>query len=270
MSEAHPRLILETLVTAYAPNLTAILDREPVPADGIVSHDLDYAADGIAFRGYIARPGGEGRHPGILVVHDWLGVTDYVRMRCDMLARLGYVAFAADVYGADVRPGPDEAAAVAGGFYRDRPLWRTRLTAAFARMREEPSVDPGRTAAIGYCFGGSSVLELARTGADVDAVVSFHGGLLTGPEGEAAHITAKILVLLGAADPVAPDDAMLAFENDLRTAPAVDWQLVSYANAMHAFTLPDADAPEQGALFDARAERRSWVAMKAFLSEVFG
>lgn len=270
MSEGHPRLILETLVTAYAPNLTAILDREPVPAEGIVSHDLDYAADGVAFRGYIARPGGEGRHPGILVVHDWLGVTDYVRMRCDMLARLGYVAFAADVYGADVRPGPDEAAAVAGGFYRDRPLWRTRLTAAFARMREEPSVDPGRTGAIGYCFGGSSVLELARTGADVDAVVSFHGGLLTGPEGEAAHITAKILVLHGAADPVAPDDAMLAFENDLRTAPAVDWQLVSYANAMHAFTLPDADAPEQGALFDARAERRSWVAMKAFLAEVFG
>lgn len=257
-------------MTAYAPNLTAILDREPVPADGIVSHDLDYAADGLAFRGYIARPGGEGRHPGILVVHDWLGVTDYVRMRCDMLARLGYVAFAADVYGADVRPGPDEAAAVAGGFYRDRPLWRTRLTAAFVRMREEPSVDPGRTGAIGYCFGGSSVLELARTGADVDAVVSFHGGLLTGPEGEAAHITAKILVLHGAADPVAPDDAMLAFENDLRTAPAVDWQLVSYANAMHAFTLPDADAPEQGALFDARAERRSWVAMKVFLAEVFG
>ncbi len=191
-------------MTTYAPHLTAILDREPVPAAGIVSHEVDYEADGVAFRGYLARPGGEGRHPGILVVHDWLGVTDYVRMRCDMLARLGYVAFAADVYGADVRPAPDEAAAVAGGFYQDRPLWRARLTAAFARMRQELSVDPERTAAIGYCFGGSSVLELARTGADVDAVVSFHGGLLTGPAGEAEEITAKILVLHGAADPVVP------------------------------------------------------------------
>ena len=257
-------------MTAYAPHLTAILDREPVPAAGIVSHEVDYEADGVAFRGYLARPGGEGRHPGILVVHDWLGVTDYVRMRCDMLARLGYVAFAADVYGADVRPAPDDAAAVAGGFYQDRPLWRARLTAAFARMRQEPSVDPERTAAIGYCFGGSSVLELARTGADVDAVVSFHGGLLTGPAGEAEEISAKILVLHGAADPVVPDDDLLAFENDLRTAPSVDWQVVAYANAMHAFTLPDADAPEQGALFDARAERRSWAVMKAFLAEVLG
>ncbi|WP_295788061.1 dienelactone hydrolase family protein [uncultured Microbacterium sp.] len=257
-------------MTAYAPHLTAILDREPVPAAGIVSHEVDYGADGVAFRGYLARPGGEGRHPGILVVHDWLGVTDYVRMRCDMLARLGYVAFAADVYGADVRPAPDEAAGVAGGFYQDRPLWRARLTAAFARMRQEPSVDPERTAAIGYCFGGSSVLELARTGADVDAVVSFHGGLLTGPAGEAEEITAKVLVLHGAADPVVPDGDLLAFENDLRTAPSVDWQVVTYANAMHAFTLPDADAPEQGALFDARAERRSWATMKAFLSEVLG
>lgn len=256
-------------MSTYAPNLTAILDREPVPASGIESSDVAYEADGVAYRGYLARPAGEGRHPGVTVVHDWLGVTDYVRMRCDMLARLGYVAFAADVFGADVRPSPEEAAAVAGGFYQDRPLWRKRLVEAFAHLRGEPSVDPARTAAIGYCFGGSSVLELARTGADVDAVVSFHGGLLTGPEGEAARISAKVLVLHGATDPVAPDDAMLAFEDDLRTAPAVDWQLVSYANAMHAFTLPDADAPEQGAQFQATAERRSWAAMKAFLAEVF-
>lgn len=256
-------------MTTYAPNLTEILDREPLPASGIESGDVDYEADGVAYRGYLAHPAGEGRHPGIMVVHDWLGVTDYVRMRCDMLARLGYTAFAADVYGADVRPAPEDAAGVAGGFYQDRPLWRKRLTEAFASLRAQPSVDADRTAAIGYCFGGSSVLEFARTGADVDAVVSFHGGLLTGPEGEAEQITAKLLVLHGAADPVAPDDAMLAFENDLRTAPSVDWQLVSYANAMHAFTLPDADAPEHGAQFQATAERRSWAAMKAFLAEVF-
>lgn len=254
----------------YPPNLTAILDREPLPASGVASRDVDDELDGVAYRGYSARPAGDERYPGVLVVHDWLGVTDYVRMRCDMLARLGYVAFAADVFGADVRPTPQEAPAVAGRFYADRPLWRKRLVEAFDELCSDPFVDASRTAAIGYCFGGSSVLELARTGAAVDAVVSFHGGLLTGPAGEVEQITAKLLVLHGAADPVAPDDAMIAFENDLRTAPAVDWQLVSYANAMHAFTLPDADAPEQGAQFHATAERRSWAAMKTFLAEVFG
>lgn len=257
-------------MTAYAPNLAAILEREPLPAGGIESADIDYEVDGIAYRGYRSRPAGGGRHPGVLVVHDWLGVTDYVRMRCDMLARLGYAAFAADVYGAEVRPTPEEAPAVAGGFYRDRELWRTRLTSALDLLLADPAVDPHRTAAIGYCFGGSAVLELARTGAAVGAVVSFHGGLLTGPPGEAARIVAKVLVLHGAADPVAPDEAMLAFENDLRTAPSVDWQLVSYANAMHAFTIPDANAPQHGAQFDPTAERRSWVAMKDFLAEALG
>ncbi|SDO74180.1 Dienelactone hydrolase [Microbacterium sp. ru370.1] len=254
---------------SYAPNLSDLLEREPLPASGIACDDVDYEADGVAYRGYRARPAGAGRHPGVLVVHDWLGVTDYVRMRCDMLARLGYSAFAADVFGADVRPTPQGAAAVAGRFYQDRALWRKRLVEAFDQLRTDASVDATRTAAIGYCFGGSSVLELARTGADVDAVVSFHGGLLTGSEGEAEKITAKLLVLHGAADPVAPDEDVLAFENDLRTAPSVDWQVIAYANAMHAFTLPDADAPEHGAQFQATAERRSWTAMKTFLAEVF-
>lgn len=257
-------------MTTYAATLSEILEREPLPASGIISDDVAHEMGGVAYRGYRARPAAEGRYPGILVVHDWLGVTDYVRMRCDMLARLGYTAFAADVYGADVRPTPEEAPSVAGRFYQDRPLWRRRLVEAFEQLRADSSVDADRTAAVGYCFGGSSVLELARTGADVGAVVSFHGGLLTGPEGETENITAKLLVLHGAADPVAPDDAMIAFENDLRAAPSVDWQLVSYANAMHAFTLPDADAPEHGAQFQAIAERRSWAAMKAFLAEVFG
>lgn len=257
-------------MTTYSAALTEILDREAVPASRIDSGDVGYRIDGVDYRGYLARPAGEGRHPGVLVVHDWLGVTDYVRMRCDMLARLGYTAFAADVYGADVRPSPEEAAGVAGGFYRDRPLWRKRMTEVYEHMLSQPSVDAERTAAIGYCFGGSAVLELARTGAAVDAIVSFHGGLLTGPAGEAEQITAELLVLHGAADPVVPDDALLAFENDLRTAPSVDWQVVSYANAMHAFTLPDANAPEHGAQFQAVAERRSWAAMKTFLAELLG
>jgi dienelactone hydrolase len=209
----------------------------------------------------------EGSVPGVLVVHDWLGVTDATRMRCDMLARLGYAAFAGDVYGAEVRPGPADAASVAGGFYGDEVLWRARVRAAFERLAEVPQVDPDRLAAIGYCFGGSSALQLARTGAELKAVVSFHGGLSTGPEGEAAAIRAKLLVLTGGADPVVPDEAVTAFEEELRSAPQVDWQVVTYSGAMHAFTVPTANSPEHGAAYDERADRRSWTAMKDFFAE---
>jgi len=254
-------------VPTYAPNLEGILDREPTPAAGVVGTEVDYTAGDVACRGYLARPDDHGSHPGVLVVHDWLGVTDYVRMRADMLARLGYTAFAADVYGADVRPSPAEAPAVAGSYYGNRALWRERVTGGFDRLRAEPSVDRGRTAAIGYCFGGSGALELARTGVELRAVVSFHGGLPTGPDGEAQRIRAKLLVLRGAIDPVVPDDAVAAFQDELRQAPDLDWQLTTYSGAMHAFTIPDANSPEHGATFNAVAERRSWQAMKEFLAE---
>lgn len=253
----------------YDATLTDILDREPLPAAGTVGTDVDYRVGEVACSGYLARPDDGAMHPGVLVVHDWLGVGDYVRMRADMLARLGYVAFAADVYGADTRPSPEQAPTVAGGYYGDPPLWRERLTGGFERLLAEDSVDGARTAAIGYCFGGASALELARTGADVSAVVSFHGGLPTGPEGEAQRIRAKLLVLSGAADPFVPGDAVIAFETEMSTAPDLDWQLTSYSGAMHAFTLPDANDPEHGVQFNATAERRSWLAMKDFLAEVF-
>jgi dienelactone hydrolase len=254
-------------VPTYAPNLEDILDREPTPAAGVVGTEVDYTVGDVACHGYLARPDDHGSHPGVLVVHDWLGVTDYVRMRADMLARLGYMALAADVYGADVRPSPAEAPAVAGSYYGNRALWRERVTGGFDRLRAEQSVDAGRTAAIGYCFGGSGALELARTGVELRAVVSFHGGLPTGPDGEAQRIRAKLLVLRGAIDPVVPDDAVAAFQDELRQAPDLDWQLTTYSGAMHAFTIPDANSPEHGAQFNPVAERRSWQAMKEFLAE---
>jgi dienelactone hydrolase len=256
---------------SYEPELQTVLDREPEPAGGITASDVDYEADGVAYRGYLAMPAGAtGPVPGVLVVHDWLGVTDATRMRCDMLARIGYAAFAADVYGADVRPSEAEAPRVAGSYYGDQATWRTRLAAALDRFRQEQGVDTGRLAAIGYCFGGSSALQLARTGADLRAVVSFHGGLSTGPAGEAEQISAKLLVLNGGADPVVPDEAVHAFEQELRAAPAVDWQLVTYSGAMHAFTVPTAHAPDHGAEYDERADRRSWIAMKDFFAETLG
>lgn len=255
-------------VSDYAPVLQTVLDREPEPPGGVRGADVDYDAGGTACRGYLAVPGdASGPVPGVLVVHDWIGVSDATRMRCDMLARLGYAAFAADVYGAETRPSESEAPGVAGGYYGNQPLWRERLTAAYERMVSDEAVDGSRTAAIGYCFGGSSALQLARTGADLNAVVSFHGGLSTGPEGEAAGIRAKLLVLTGAADPVVPDDAVRAFQDELRAAPGVDWEVVTYAGAMHAFTVPGVDAPDHGAQYQERADRRSWTAMKDFFAE---
>ena len=253
----------------YAPDLDRILSREPEPEGGIRTAEIDYDVAGTACRGFLAVPAqAPGPVPGVLVVHDWLGVTDVVRMRCEMLARLGYAAFAADVYGADTRPSDAEAAQVAGRFYGDQALWRQRMTGAFERMLEEDAVDASRTAAIGYCFGGSSALQLARTGADVKAVVSFHGGLQAGPEGEAERIRGSVLILTGAIDPVVPDDAVRAVQDEFRRVPDLDWTVVTYAGAMHAFAVPTADAPDHGAQFHPRAEARSWTAMKDFFAEV--
>lgn len=253
---------------AYQSELQTVLDREPEPPGGTVGTEVDYDAGGVSARGYLAVPAdASGPLPAVLVVHDWLGVTDATRMRCDMLARLGYAAFAVDVYGADVRPDGAEAAQVAGRYYGDQATWRARLTAGLERLLAEPAVDADRVAAVGYCFGGSSALQLARTGAPLRAVVSFHGGLSTGPEGEAARIGAKLLVLTGGADPVVPDADVVALQDELRSAPDVDWQVVTYAGAMHAFTVPTADAPDHGAQYQERADRRSWTAMKDFFAE---
>ena len=134
--------------------------------------------------------------------------------------------------------------------------------------RRQSAGDAGRTAAMGYCFGGAGALQLARTGADLKGVVTFHAALTTGPEGEAERIQAKVLVLTGAVDPVVPPEAVDAFEDELRRVEDLDWQVVVYSGSMHAFTEPDADAPEHGAQFNPVAEARSWQAMKDFFAEV--
>lgn len=249
--------------------LNAILNRETLPASGVDAREIDYVVEGNAFRGYIARPADALIRPAVLVVHDWYGVTDHVRMRAEMLARLGYIAFAADLFGANVRPTPAEAPGVIAQFYSKPLLWRSRVTGAFERLLDEANLDPARCGAIGYCFGGASVLQLARTGASLQGVVSFHGNLPTGSPGEASLIKAKLLILHGASDPHVSDEEVLTYINDLRSAPSLDWQLTFYSGAMHAFAVPGANSPEHGVQYDSVAEQRSWLAMKSFFAEIF-
>ena len=245
----------------------------PLAADAAIkSRVIEYRDGDAVLEGFLAWDDETaGARPGVLVIHDWVGVSPYVQSRCEQLARLGYVAFAADVYGKGVRPQtPAEAARQAGRFKGDRPLLRSRVNAGLAALRELPTVDRRRVAAIGYCFGGTAALELARSGADVAGVVSFHGGLDSPTPEDAKKIRAKVLVLHGGDDPHVPPAEVAAFEAEMRAA-GVDWQLVAYGGAVHSFTRPDAGSDaSKGAAYDERADRRSWAAMRAFFAEIFG
>jgi dienelactone hydrolase len=242
------------------------------PASAAVKARLvEYRQGDTVLEGYVAwdDSAGAAKRPGVLVVHDWTGVGPYVKKRAEMLAALGYVAFAADVYGKGVRPVPPEARQVAGRYEADRALYRARLRAGLDELRKQPGVDPARIAAIGYCFGGMGALELARSGADVLGVVTFHGGLDSPTPEDARNIRAKVLVLHGADDPSVPDAQVKAFEDEMRSA-KVDWQLVKYAGAVHSFTNPAAgNDPSKGNAYDERADRRSWEHMRVFFAEVF-
>lgn len=225
---------------------------------------FDYPAGPVTCEGYLAGPT-TGQHPGILIVHDWMGPGKFSKAKADELAKLGYVALAVDIYGQGVRPkDAQEAGAQAGKYKSDRPLLRARITAALDALKQNPNVDPKRIAAIGYCFGGTTVLELARSGADIAGVVSFHGGL-DAPL-PAKTIRCKILALHGADDPYVPPAEVAAFEKEMTDAHA-DWQLVKYSGAVHSFTNPDAHSA--GAAYHERADKRSWEAMKLFFAEIF-
>jgi dienelactone hydrolase len=208
--------------------------------------------------------------PGVLVVHEWKGLNDYAIRRAKMLAELGYVAFAVDMYGKGVRASDHEEAAKLSGTYRnDRELMRRRIGVALAELRRHPLVDPTRLAAIGSCFGGTTVLELARSGADVLGVVSFHGGLDTPNPADAKRIKGKVLVLHGAEDTFIPAEKVHAFEQEMASA-GVDHQVIQYPGAVHSFTVPDAgNDPSSGMAYNAEADERSWEVMKQFLARIF-
>jgi len=235
------------------------------------TRDLDYRHGNTLLQGFLAYDDSiQGKRPGVLIVHEWYGINDYAKGRARQLADLGYVVFALDMYGKGIRPkNNDEAGKEAGIYRKDRHLMRERASAGLEVLKSQPQVDPKRIAAIGYCFGGGTVLELARSGADIKGVVSFHGNLDTPDPNDAANIRAKILVLTGADDPGVPDTQVLGFEKEMRAA-GVDWSLVRYGNAVHSFTNPaSGDDPSKGAAYNANADKRSWKAMQDFFLEIF-
>ncbi len=232
---------------------------------------VEYRHGETVLEGYLAYDDAlAGKRPGVLVVHEWMGLNPYAKRRAEQLAGLGYVAFACDIYGKGVRPADaKEAAALAGKYRGDRALLRARAVAGLDVLAKDARVDPGRIAAIGYCFGGTTALELARSGAGLAGVVSFHGGLDTPTPEDARKIKGKVLALHGADDPFAPAAQVAAFEEEMRKG-GVDWQLVLYGGAVHGFSNPDSGSDNsKGMAYNEKADRRSWEAMKAFFAEIF-
>lgn len=243
----------------------------------VITRPVAYQDGGVPLEGYLAYDDAvtaRGKAPGVLVVPEWWGLTDYPKRRARELAQLGYVAFAVDMYGkGKVTTDAQQASAWSEPFY-GKPLMASRARAGLDQLLATGLVDPSRVAAIGYCFGGSTVLALAFSGAPLVGVVSFHGGLHAPPPEAAARTKAKLLICHGAVDPFEskPDlDGFLAALN----AGKYDFQFIEYSGALHAFTNPDADRLAamnglQGKIgYNAEADRRSWALMQSFFDEIF-
>ena len=233
---------------------------------------VEYKQGDTVLEGFLAVPANvKGKAPGVVVVHEWMGLDDYAKKRAVQLAELGYVAFAADIYGKGMRAkNPEEASKLSGQYKGNRPLLRERIQAAVDELKKQKNVDTAKVAAMGYCFGGTTVLELARSGADVAGVVSFHGSLDTPTPDDGKNIKAKVLVLHGADDPMVPEKDVKALEEEMRGG-GVDWQLVKYGKAVHGFTNANADkANVPGYAYNAEADRRSWEDMRDFFREILG
>jgi dienelactone hydrolase len=238
----------------------------------VKTESVTYKHGDKTFHGYFAwDDASQAKRPGILVVHEWWGLNDYARKRAEQLAGLGYVAFACDMYGeGKTTEHPKEAGAMATEVRTNQKEWRERGLTALGQLRKHPLVDDKKLAAIGYCFGGSTALQLAYSGADLDAVVSFHGGLSVPTEAEAKAIKAKVLICHGAEDSFIPEKTI----HDLKAAldkAKVDYKFIAYPNAKHSFTVPEAaKAGVPGIAYNEAADKQSWQDMKEFLARAFG
>lgn len=230
---------------------------------------VDYKQGDTTLEGWLVYDDAQhGKRPGVVVFPAWNGPSNDEKTRAEMLAKLGYVAFVADVYGKGIRP-PDNKSAMAESskYMKDRPLLRERAVAAYDVLRKEPMVDTAKIAAIGYCFGGAGALDLARSGAALVDTVTFHGDLTTPTPQDASNIKGQVLVLHGAADPVVGPQAQEAFRKEMDDA-HVRWQMILYGGVVHSFTQKDAgNDPSKGAAYNAYADKASWEEMRRLFRE---
>ncbi len=265
------RIIKIIGLTGLAPILLGSMTLTEVKAK-LVAKTLEYRHDGAVMQGFLAYDDAfKGKRGGVLVVHEWWGLNDFAKDKAKELAGLGYVALAADMYGnGHVAADREEAGKLAGALRGNPELLRARAQAARQALAADPRVDPKRLAAIGFCFGGTTVLELACSGADLAGVVSFHGGLpKTRPE-DLQRIKAALLVLHGADDSHVPAVDINAFQEAMRQAGA-DWQMVFFSGAVHGYMNPANGADKaSGVAYDARAAKRSWKYMRDFFQEILG
>jgi dienelactone hydrolase len=242
----------------------------------IKTQEIEYSAGGINMKGYLAMDEGkEGKRPGVLVVHEWWGLNDYVRKRSEMLAELGYSAMAVDMFGdGKTADDPENALKYMNEVVNDLPALRERFNAALQTLRGHPGANPEKTAAIGYCMGGGVVLHMARLGADLKAVASFHGSLPLGvvPDAAGTKIKARVVAYNGEDDSFVPAEAISAFKNEMRQANA-DWQFINYPCALHGFSNPAATANGENfglpLKYNALADQSSWDHMRLLLESVF-
>jgi dienelactone hydrolase len=256
-----PFILLMAIGAMWPNNASAIIRTEIV----------EYKDGDTVLEGFLAYDDTlKGKLPAVLVVHEWTGLNLYIKSRAEQLAELGYVAFAVDIYGKGIRPvNTDEAAKQAAIYRGDRQLMRRRAMAGLEQVKKYPFVDAGRIAAIGYCFGGGVALEMARGGADLRGVISFHGNLDTPNPADNNNIRAKVLVCHGGDDPFVTQEQVNDFWSQMRGT-KVNWQLIIYSGAVHGFTNPNnGSVPSKGIAYDKLADIRSWMAMKQFFAEIF-
>jgi len=241
------------------------------PAMAIETEAITYDVAGTEHAGYIAVPDDiDGTVPGVIVVHEWWGLNDHAKRSAERLAEMGYVALALDMYGGGKSTGdPAQAGAWAGEVYTDIAEMKNRYQHALDRLKKHENVDASQLASIGFCFGGSVSLEMARAGLELDAVVSFHGGLKSSVPEDERNLSAAVLICHGASDPLVPQEDVTAVMAELDAA-EVDWNVIQFGGQLHSFTNPD--APSGGDLpvrYDANSAERAFAAMETFFKTVF-
>lgn len=260
-------------LSIITPAIALALLSSPGQAE-ITGEEIDYSVGGTTFKGYLAYDSANsGKRPGVLVVHEWWGHNDYVRERADMLAELGYTALALDMYGdGKLAEHPQDAGKFAKEVMSNMDTMQKRFEAALQQLKAHASVKADDIAAIGYCFGGGVVLNMARSGLDIDGVASFHGSLGAAIKPEAGDVKARILVLHGGGDKFISADQVADFNKEMIEAGA-DYKFVSYPGVLHGFTSKEADkkAEEFGIplAYDAHADQHSWAEMQTFFEELF-